>query len=186
MRRLFVAMLALTVLSQSGALAHEDTGRFEDVRVEVIGPLTLSVKATLIYPNDGEPAEEATVTAVAEQPGAPAGAPSPLQELAPGEYSAELTVPNGGSWTIRLTALSPSATTETAVEVPAPATTTTAETLTTRESSSSTTEAPAQLDTDTGDGSGAPLALAAGLGVALVAILVAWRTIAARRHATDG
>ena len=186
MRRLLLVALALTVLRPAVALAHEDTGRFERVRVEVIDPLTLSVKATLIYPNDGEPAEEATVTAVAEQPGAPASAPSPLDELAPGEYSTELTVPNGGSWTVRLTALSPSATTETTVEVPEPATTTTAETSTTRQSAASTSEAPAQLGTDTGDGGSATLALVAGLGVAVVAILVAWRTIAARRRATEG
>ena len=182
MRTALLAIVMSVALSPAAALAHEDTGRFEDVRIEVIDPLTLSIKARLIYPNDGEPADGATVTAVAEQLGAPASAPSPLQELAPGEYSAELTVPTGGSWTIRLTALTPSATTETIVEVPEPATTTTATRSTTTETSPTATSSLADDSGDDGDGDLIPKWAAVAIGATIALGVAGWQTARSRRR----
>ena len=140
MKSLLLALSVLAVLS-TPALAHEDNGEFRDVSVELIEPFTVSVAATLVYPNDGEPAEGATVTAVVEQPGAPASAPVSLAESPPGSYHGELQVSSDGTWVVRLTALSPTATTEATIDVPARPVTSTSEPRTsTSTTSTSSTE----------------------------------------------
>ena len=178
MRRFLLAVLALTIAVPSAALAHEDVGRFEDVVVQPKAGLTISVQARLIYPNDGEGAKDATVTAVAEQPGAPAIAPSPLEEVSPGQYEGTITVSQPGTWTVRLTSLSPAATSESTVEVAAPTTTTAASTTT--EATLSTPQT-APLGEEDEDGGGSPAWIAIALVVAIGLGVAGWQ-IARRRR----
>lgn len=174
------AIVIVTVLALAArASAHEDTGQMEIVRAESDAPLSIAVEVRIIYPNDGDPAEEATVTAVAEQPGGPAVAPVSLRESAPGVYGGQVTVPQPGAWNVRVTSLSPAATAEATVDVAAPATTSTTLTPSTTASPATTaTTVPGSEDDDAGVAPALAVAVlvAAGLG------LTFWLGVRRRRN----
>lgn len=169
------AIVIVTVLALAArASAHEDTGQMEIVRAESDAPLSIAVEVRIIYPNDGDPAEEATVTAVAEQPGGPAVAPVSLRESAPGVYGGQVTVPQPGAWNVRVTSLSPAATAEATVDVAAPATTST-----TASPATTATTLPGSEDDDAGV---APALIAVAVLVAAGLGLTFWLGVRRRRN----
>ena len=165
-----VLVVALAIALAAPAAAHDDVGVITFTRAQS-NDLSIAVEVTIAYSVDREPAEDATVTAVAEQAGAPTGTPIVLAEAAPGTYAGVLAVDRGGTWTVRVTSLSPSASADTTVEVIAPTTTTTTTPTTTTTTEASPTTSVA---TDEADSPGPRLwmiavmvALAAGLGFVL-------------------
>lgn len=142
-----IVMAAIVVATAPDASGHEDTGTIDIVRTESVEPLSIEVEVSIVYNNDLEPAEDATVTAVAEQSGVAPAAPVELAVVGGGTYSGLITLPSPGAWTVRFTSLSPAATAETSVEVVAPSSTTTTAAPTT----TSTNEATTSADDDSGE-----------------------------------
>ena len=127
-RRWMIAALGVAVgfcFAAHPAAAHSDTGTIEVVSVTAPAPLSLRVDANITYVDDGHPASTATATVVAERAGAPTVGPVVLTASSTaGRYGATITVPSAGDWTLRLSSLSPTASTERRETVTVPATTT--------------------------------------------------------------
>ena len=164
-RRRITTLLAATVLVPVLAIAlgllavaqpasaHGDDGAIEVVSVTVAAPLSLRVEANITFVGDGHAAPEATATVVAERAGAPAVGPVTLNASGPtGRYSATITLPSPGEWTLRLTSLSPTAVIERRETVAQPPTTSTVAVATTTGVAVTTTVAPSPTTTAGGPG----------------------------------
>jgi hypothetical protein len=187
MKRLSAAaLLCILVLSVgSVATAHEGDGRLEVLQATPGDGATVDYQVRLTYVADGHGAPEATVTAVAEQPGATATAPVQLQAGAEeGLYTGTVTFPSPGDWTVRFTSVTPAATLEQAQAVTAPATTATTTPSTT--TTVGTTAAADEAATDTADDDGSWFPVVPVIAVLAIAAagLGAWVFTARRRSAT--
>lgn len=124
--RAAIALLALVtaaaLLGSAPAAAHDDVGTIAIVSADETpsttkpGAIELSVQARLTFESDGHPAEaDATMTLVADAADGTSVGPvvaEPTQT--PGVFAATLTLPSGGAWTLRASALRPFA----ALDVP--------------------------------------------------------------------
>lgn len=163
-------------LATSGPLAaHEGPGVLALVAAEPAGPLAVTYRVRLTYRDDGHPATDATVTAVAEGP-AGATVPQPMAgEGNDGIYVATVRFPGPGLWTVRFTAVSPPATLERTEQVAAPPTTTTSTGVPTT-AARPTTSSPrvaARPEPDGGGGlpTGVTVVVAIGIAAVVAAIL---------------
>lgn len=130
-RALLLVLAVLTALAatQAPARAHGDDGAIEVVRAEPVGSSTVAFEIALTFTNDGDPADGATATVVAEHAasGTSVG-PVPLEPTGePGRYAAAVTLTEPGEWQVRFSSLSPVATLvvpHTVAAAPEPPTTT--------------------------------------------------------------
>lgn len=113
-RSTLVAVLlgAAVILPAAGtASAHDDKGTIEVISAEPQG-LSIRYEVSITYDNDGHGAADATATVVAEADGLTVG-PDLLEATAiEGVYAATVTFPKSGSWTVRFSSLTPTATLE--------------------------------------------------------------------------
>lgn len=183
LRRCALAALAvvawLAPLAPPPAAGHEGPGALALVAAEPAGPMAVTYRVRLTFRNDGHPATDATVTAVAEQAGGAATTPQPMApEGADGTYVATVRFPAPGTWTVRFTAVSPPATLERTEEVAPPPTTTTVATVVTATGSPGTVEvAGSPGDRDGGGGAG----LGTVAAILAAALAVAAAVVGARR-----
>lgn len=178
-----IGLLASTVATPP-ASAHGADGDMTVLQAEQSGPLTISVKVGLVYSNDQEFAEDASVEVSATLDGTVAGpAELALDTTAGSElYVGELTVPHAGLWNVEIVSTGPAATATATVTVEetdddstpstAPSTSVTSTTAadTTSTSAAPVTEDDAQSDEE----SSTPWLIVAGITVALVAGVVGW------------
>lgn len=188
MKRLSAAALLCTLVLAGGsaAAAHEGDGRLEVLQATPGQDLAVDYQVRLTYVADGHGAPDATVTAVAEQPGAAAATPVQLSAGAEeGLYAGTVTFPGPGDWTVRFTSVTPAATLEQPQAVTAPGPTATRPpptTSTTVSTAAGADEVAAVSDED--DGSGFPVVpVVAVVLVLAVAGLGAWAVRARRRSA---
>ena len=165
-----------------GVLVVESQGPANDRSVPYVVRLT--------WENDGHAAIDATVTATAVAADGTPQTPVPMEAIdEDGRYSATLTYPSSGRWTVRFTSVTPTATAEVAEEV-APATTTTPTTIDSDSTTTSigavtaTTEQAAPGDPDDGRGIGAGGVLAAVfLGLVVIGCAVGFARSSRRLRA---
>ena len=108
-------VLALTLGVGVAALApmagaHGDEGVLSVVSATPSGTSS-TVRVKLTYDSDGHPVDGATVTVVADDGAGAKIDPVPMTAAgSAGEYSASVAFPSAGSWNLRVTSVSPSAT----------------------------------------------------------------------------
>ena len=167
---LFLAA-AITVAGGAAAFAHGEDGTFSGTEAAATDgdPLTVSVRARLLYLNDDDPAPGATATVDAIGPGGATVPPVPLTDNGDGTYQGTLVLSAEGAWTLRFTATTPNAAAEVPYTAEAP-TTTAPPTTTTR----------TQRTDGDDDGSGTGVLVLAVMAVAALAAggWLLWR----RRH----
>jgi hypothetical protein len=138
----------------------------------------------LTWSNDGHAALDSTVTATPVRGDGTTATPVPLTPLdEDGRYEATVAFADPGSWTVRITAVSPIATLEVPTEVSAPIATVTTVAPSATDATSTTTEldeTPAAAASDSEDGDGPPLALIL-VGIVVVAAITAVVVVRARR-----
>jgi hypothetical protein len=129
-RRLLATVLSLAVPVTAGlagatvAFAHGDEGVMEVISAEAPSPSEVAVEVGVVYANDDDLAEEATVTVVATGPDGSSVGPVDVPRREDAVYAATFAVPSPGSWSLEFTSTGPAATATTQVTVPdAPATT---------------------------------------------------------------
>lgn len=109
--RLTLAAVAamLTAFVSSGlAQAHGDDGVIEVTAATPGAALTITYDILLTYLNDGDPAEDATVTVAADGSDGVTVGPIQLTPTGqPGHYGAAVTFPAPGIWQVRFSSLSP-------------------------------------------------------------------------------
>lgn len=156
-------LLAATSSLATGAaaFAHGEDGVFSGTEaVPTNGdPLTVSLRARLLYVNDNEPAPGATVTVDAVDPAGLALPAVTLTDNGDGTYQGTLALTAPGAWTLRFTATTPNAATEVAY---------TAEASTKTVPPTTTTRAPRAGGDDDDDGSGTAVLVLAVMAVAAV------------------
>lgn len=169
---LVTLMIAIVALGSGPAHAHGPEGEMTVIVAEPAGASEIELEVGILYTNDQELAEEATVTATLTGPDGTVVGPVELPRRSGATYAATVPVPTPGSWAIAVESAAPAASATTVVEVTgqAPATsaaptssaapTTTATTAT----ASSVAAVPAA---QTEPSSGTPWAVIA-VGVAIV------------------
>ena len=159
---LALAVLVGVALGAPPAAAHEGKGVLT-VEEATVSPSGVRYVVRLIWENDGDAAIDSTITAT---PIDPAGSPQTPVALTPidadGRYGASVELPSPGDWTVRFTAVTPTATIERVETVAQPETTTTTSapsTTTTDAASTATSTTVAGDDQGDGDddGSAAPV-----------------------------
>ena len=189
MKRLAAATLLCTLVLALGpvAAAHEGDGRLEVLQaVPRRQEVAVDYQVRLTYVADGHGAPDATVTAVVEQPGAPAAAPVQLSAGAEeGLYAGTVTFPGPGDWTVRFTSVTPAATLEQAQAVVATGPTATRPPPTASTTVSTAAEADeVAAGTNEDDGSSFPVVPVVAVVAVLAVALGAWAVSARRRSAT--
>ena len=170
-----VTLLGATVLLVAVApiaVGHEGSGVLDVESVEP-SPAGPSVTVRLTWSDDRHPAADATVTVTAVDGAGAALTPVPLDPIDDdGRYAADVPLPDAGTWTLRVTSITPTASVEEpyvqeATTTTAPTTpTTTVETTTSTERSATIVAAAGDDSGADGDGSFAiPLLVAAALVV---------------------
>jgi hypothetical protein len=177
--RALAVVLPLTfagaVLLAPAAGAHGQAGEITVLDASPAGPLAVTVEVGIVFGNDGDPAEGATVTATLTGPGGAEVGPVPLPAVRGARYGSTIEVPAPGPWTVAVASTDPAGTASAAVEVPtAPATTTTMTTTTTTAPAPGTTAATVAPAGEDGPNRGlivlATLAIAAAVVVVVLLI----------------
>jgi hypothetical protein len=188
LRTIAVAAVLAVGLADPAA-AHEGAGVLVVETREAV-PNGFRYVVRLTWTNDGHPAADATMTATPLAPDGTPGTPVPLTAVdGDGRYQASVALPGAGRWTVRFTAVTPTAT----VEVPEEVVVTTTSTSTT---STTTTAAPSPADDPVeaaapGDDDGGPgIAVAVIVGLLVVVGVAAgvalWLLRSARRRSPQG
>jgi hypothetical protein len=159
--------------------AHGEDGTFTGLDAQPgEQPLSVSVRARLVYLNDAEPAPGATIVVEAIGPdGVAAAASPPLADEGDGTYGGSLVLPAAGAWTLRFTATTPNATADT---------TYTATTPTTTAPEPTTTTAPepiGQTSPDDDDGGSGVVVIV--LAVAVIAVVAGGAALLWRRRVSS-
>ncbi|MEZ5382212.1 MAG: hypothetical protein R2754_10530 [Microthrixaceae bacterium] len=104
------------------ASAHGDDATFTPIAQEpVAGKLEARLRLTLIYNNDDDPVDEATVQVVPVGPDGAEGAAATLpRAIEPGTYDGTVPVGGPGAWTFRVESADPEASTEVSLTIPEP------------------------------------------------------------------
>ena len=173
-RRLLVLTVVALLALASPAAAHGDEGLLEVVAAtpsDVGSDVTYRV--SLVYANDGDAVDGATVTATAVLDGEPQQPVTLASAGEPGIYEGTVSFPTAGRWTVRFATEDPPARVQTTfrVEPPPPPTTAAPAPTTSGPPPTSTPVEPQLADEDT-DSSGPPVGLIVGLvvtGLAAVA-----------------
>jgi cobalamin biosynthesis Mg chelatase CobN len=116
-------LLCALVLAPRPVSAHEGEGVLTLEATHPAGDLAVHYVVRLTWENDGHPAADATVTATAlDTAGEPQTPVSLRQTNDDGRYEGAITFPSAGTWTVRLTSVTPAGTLETTTEVAPPTT----------------------------------------------------------------
>jgi hypothetical protein len=172
---LLCAALA-TALGAPSASAHEGEGILEFDAQPAAPGLSFPYVVRLTWADDGHPAVDATVTATAFDPSGAPQTPVLLEEQGDdGRYAGTVTFPSSGAWTVRFTAVTPSATLEVTQEVaePPPSTTTSGVTTTTNTNPEASTGAEALDAADASDVDESSGGIAGLLAAGFLAVIVA-------------
>lgn len=198
-RRLIVAMTLLTALCvvfspAPVATAHEGEGI---ITIESSTSTTSGRDyiVRLTWTNDGHPAVDATVTATAIATDGTPGTPVVLNAVdQDGRYGAEVPLPASGTWTVRITAVTPAALVEVEEQVESTTGTTSdlSSTTTGSDPTTTTTQSGATASTTTatevtdtghdGDGNGGIGVVIAATGSVAILIGIAIGVTSVRRH----
>ncbi len=192
MRRVTTAtalVLGVLLAGPAPAGAHGDEGVMELIEQEPAedGGERRSVNylVGLVYANDDDLVEGATVTAVATGPGGARTAPVTFTPAGPGRYQGTVTFPGPGRWTVVFSSADPVAEARTQEELAPPPPTTTTTTTTVTTTTTEATEVDSEPVDDGDDEGGSTGVVAAGvLGVLLLA--VAGYALVTRRRAHPG
>lgn len=107
------------VVGAGSAGAHGDDGLMKIEPTAGAQPLVVDVVVTIIYANDREPAEGASVSVDAiDSAGATTG-PATLVDAGDGRYTGPVELPREGAWTLRASSTNPAASGELAITVTA-------------------------------------------------------------------
>ena len=170
--------VSVSLLGAASAAAHEGEGV---LTVEVQEPIPSGARLVvgLVWANDGHPAVDATVTATPVAPDGAPGTPVVLTEVdgGAGRYQGEVPLPAPGTWTVRVTAVSPAATVELSQVVAAPSGTEPSTTASTQ-TAPTTADRPATAEVDgeetaAGDDGGSGAAAAIAIAVLVVVVVAA-------------
>ena len=187
---LLALVVTLVLATADPAAAHGGPGTLRVVSGIETGALQATYVVELTFAGDGDQATGATVTAVADLAGSPSVGPVTMNATTKGRYTATLTVPSAGSWTVRFTSIDPPATLAQAMAITAVAppssdvSTVTSGTLgettasttgpsTTGPSTTLSSSATTQSRDDSGSDNGALPWLIGGVTVIGVAVVVA-------------
>jgi hypothetical protein len=164
LRLLLTAVLALgiTVVGASAASAHGEEGVMEVLTAEVAAPMEVSVEVGVLYANDDDLAEEATVTVVATGADGTSVGPVDVPRREDAVYATTFAVPTAGSWSLAFTSTGPTATATAEVEVTEDVTTTAAPTTDSPSTAAPTTEPTDSATSDTAGSDGDGEQAAAG------------------------
>ena len=166
-----------TTLGVPSASAHEGQGILEIDAQPAAPGLSVPYVVRLTWADDGHPAVDATVTATAIDPSGSPQTPVILQQQGDdGRYAGTVTFPSVGAWTVRFTAVTPSATLEVIQEVaePPPSTPTSGVTTTTDTGSSATSTSAEAVDAvDASDVEESSGGIAGLLAAGFLAVIVA-------------
>ena len=116
---------AVVVTGAGAGFAHGDEGLLELEASAGREPLTVDVRARLVYANDRDPVSGATVTLDGVGPSGATLAPAPMTSAGDGIYTATVRLPSAGAWKLNAVAITPSAVAEIGIDTVQPATTTT-------------------------------------------------------------
>ena len=106
-----LALAAAVVLAflPSSASAHGDDGTLEVISATADGS-TATITVRLTYENDDDPVKDATVTVAGDNGAGASLTPVTLQPASTeGEYAAPVTFPASGTWSLRVTSVTPAA-----------------------------------------------------------------------------
>ena len=125
---LLVVMASCFVAMVGPAGAHGPEATFTPITQEpVADELAANLRVTLIYDNDAEPVDDATVQVMPVDPSGAEGAQVALARAPePGTYEGAVPVTASGDWTFTVTSADPEATLDIEVAIPEPAPATTA------------------------------------------------------------
>lgn len=134
------------------ASAHDGRGIIVvESQLDTPADSTFTIRVT--WQNDGHPAADATVTATAVSPNGEPQTPAVLRPIdTDGRYQGAVRLGSPGSWTVRFSVVTPTATAEITRDVAEVATTSEPTTTSTTEAAMSQTEA-ADFNPDDGDSS---------------------------------
>jgi hypothetical protein len=119
---LVILLAVTTVVLAPSASAHGPNGLFQVQRSTVVAPLTVAFRVRLIYSNDTEPVTSgATVTVRGSGPGGSVGPIGMGYTGTDGYYTATVTFPAGGNWTMTFSSQNPAAQYVQTETVPSPA-----------------------------------------------------------------
>lgn len=124
-RLIAVLALFLVVFSGRAAFAHGDEGDMTVTVAEAVAG-AISVEVGILYANDDDLAETATVEATATGPAGQVVGPVPLPRVDGARYAGVIEVDGPGEWTVAIAAIEPTAAATAVVAVPKPAAPTTA------------------------------------------------------------
>jgi hypothetical protein len=115
-------MVALFLMTAPTASAHGPDGLFQVQPSTVVAPLTVSFRVRLIYSNDTDPVTSgATVTVRGAGPGGTVGPVGMGYAGTDGYYTATVTFPSGGTWSMTFSSQNPAAQYVHTQNVPSPA-----------------------------------------------------------------
>jgi hypothetical protein len=206
-----VATMALG-LAAPAAHAHGAQGQMTITKLEQTGPRTVHLEVGIVFGNDNDPAEGATVTATFTGPASVP--PAPVPKLRSALYATDVTLPAAGAWTVAVASTNPTASATGTVQVTDAANTTTSATTSTTASTgpsittsstspstsadstgssaaptptatSATTVTPAVDQPASSGGDGANPALLLGVIVIIVALAGGGVLLAARRRGSQ-
>jgi hypothetical protein len=112
-----VACLVPVLLAGSRAEAHSDDGVMTVTRTEQVGADQVRLEVGIVYANDQEPAEDATVTATLTGPAGEVVGPIELPRTTGALYGAQVQVPVLGNWSVAVGSTTPAAEATAAFEV---------------------------------------------------------------------
>jgi hypothetical protein len=187
-----LAVLALAAgLAAGPAAAHGPDGVMTITEATQTGDTTITIEVGIVYANDDDPAEDATVEAVLTGEDGTVIGPTSFQNIRSALYGAEVSVPSTGTWQVAVTSTDPESTATATVVVAdaGPTTTTTTTTTTTAPAAGDTgaatgddAAAPAAADTD---GGVSPVFVAAIVLAVLVVVAAALVPVVSRRRRND-
>jgi hypothetical protein len=186
---LLLATAGLVLVAATGtASAHGDEGEVELTRFEQTGPATVEVEVGIVYEGDGHLAEDASVTATLSGPDGASVGPVELAWGGEGSslYSAEVSVPTVGDWSVAVTTTDPSGQVDGTLTVVEQADTTTTGAPTTTAAPTTSTEDAAVVDDglttdeDAADDSGVSPAVIVIACLVLAALVIGGAFLVAR------
>jgi hypothetical protein len=119
---LVILLGVATVVLAPPASAHGPNGLFQPQKSSVVAPLTVAFRVRLIYSNDTDPVTSgATVTVRGSGPGGSVGPVAMGYTGSDGYYTATVTFPAGGNWTMTFLSQNPAAQYVQTETVPSPA-----------------------------------------------------------------
>jgi hypothetical protein len=153
---LIASVVLVSTLTGRPAFAHGDEGEMEVISAEAAGPLQIAVEVGVVYANDDDLAEEASITLTATGEDGTSVGPIEVPRRDDAVYAATFDVPVAGTWSLAITSTEPAAEAEAEVAVTEEAPSTSEVTTTEAPATSGPTESTDGTDASAPDTSSAP------------------------------